>query len=114
MQLFLILILSISGLSWIVTQSKIFKAFREKITYKRGLYEIAVKSTTINCINSNTKLSVYTFLDNILNCYGCFGFWSGAICYLLDFFHLDIVLMALSGTVISLIVIGFINFLNRK
>ena len=97
MQDLLIFIFSVSGLSWIVTKSTILKPFREYITTKRIKY----------------NFGVLVFIDKLLNCYGCFGFWSGIICYELQKYHCDII-YAFAGSMVSLLLIGLFNFLEKK
>ncbi len=110
----LVFILSTAGLSWIFTKSKIFKPLREKITLRKQIYEITKKSIITELANNKLNLKLYTFLDNILNCHGCFGFWAGLICYLLMLLNLEIILYAFIGSISSLLLIGLFNFLERK
>lgn len=110
----LILILSSAGLSWIVTKGKICKSFREKVSYKKSIYDICVKSTELRSFGNSTKRRLFVFLENILNCYGCFGFWAGMICYTLQKCNCEIVLFAFIGSIASLLLIGLFNFLDKK
>lgn len=114
MENLLIFILSVSGFSWIVTRSKIFKPLREKVSHKKNIYEIAVKSTMMKCVNNNFKLKAFTFMDGLMECWGCFGFWAGIACYLIQLYGINIILYAFVGSISSLLVIGLINFLDRK
>lgn len=110
----LVFILSVSGLSWIVVRGKICKPLREKVSQKKAIYEICVKSTEMkSCVNS-FKLKVFTFFENILNCHGCFGFWAGLICYTLQKCNCEILLFAFIGSIASLLLIGLFNFLDKK
>jgi len=108
----LIFILSSAGLSWIVTRSKVFKGTREKISFKKQVYEIAVVDK--NTFLRNLKMNIFLFLENVTNCFGCFGFWAGIICYLLQKCNCEILLFAFIGAIASLLLIGLFNFLDKK
>lgn len=112
MQSFLILLLSIAGLSWILVKSPLFKPFREYISREHIFYKKCVDNP--HSLRFTINYKIYWFIDSLLNCMFCIGFWSAIVCYLLNKIHLEIVLFALSGTMVSGIIIGFINFLNRK
>lgn len=60
------------------------------------------------------KYKVYWYVDSLLNCAGCFGFWAGIIVYLLQKYHCDIVLYALTSAFIGLIGININHLINRK
>jgi len=112
MQSLLIFILSVSGLSWIATRSKICKSLRERITFKKEVYEVMVAQK--NTWFANLKVNFFMFLENIFNCYGCFGFWAGIICYVLQKCNAEIVLYAFAGSMASLLLVGLFNFLDKK
>ena len=92
----LILLLSSAGLTWGVVTSKLFKRLREYFTMNRMLY--APKNGKVKL-----KYYFYWFMDSILNCQGCFGFWSGVICYVLLKCGLEMILFGFIGTVVSLL-----------
>jgi len=91
---FIIFILAVPGLVWITNYSKLFKPIREFISKK--YYK-----------KSNSLL---WFLVNIFGCEGCMGIYAGLACYTLQYYHLEIILYALIGSLSSLI---FITFLNK-
>lgn len=112
MQSFLILILAISGLSWAITKSSVLKPLREYISKERIFYISCIKNP--HSFIFTIKYTSYSFLDSLMGCENCMGFWSALICYLLHKYHLDIILFAFAGTMICGLVIGLINFLNKK
>lgn len=88
MEELIIFILSTAGLSWIVVKSKIFKSLREKIS----------------SIRINSPNFVLNYLDQVLNCSGCFGVWSGIISYMLVYqvVTIEAAAFACSGSIISM------------
>jgi len=114
MQELLVFILSVSGLSWIVTKSKVFKPLRESVSFKRKIYQLEPKAVEINSLMSRMKLSFFLTLEQLLNCYGCFGFWAGIVCYELQKYNVNILLYAFAGSISSLIIIELIKLLEKK
>lgn len=112
MQSLLIFMLSSAGLSWIVTRSSICKPLRERISFKKQVYEVAVVDK--NSFLRNLKMNIFSFLEGVTNCFGCMGFWSGIICFLLQKCNCDIALFAFSGSMVSLLLVGLFNFLDKK
>jgi len=94
-------IFSVAGLTWIFTSSKIFKPLREKVSLKRQ----SAKGWWIK---------LWLFLEGVLNCDGCFGFWASFVIYLLQKVKLEILLYAFIGAISSLILIGLTKFLEKK
>jgi hypothetical protein len=92
----ILFILATSGLTWTITLSKLFKPIREFFT-------------------SNKKIFGVGFLNNITNCGGCFGFWSGMANCMLVYGKLDIKIICygFAGTIISLLVIALYKFLCK-
>jgi len=114
MQDLIVFILAVSGLSWIVTRSIAFRSLREFVSHKKNVFTNAIKNTYMRSLLNEAKLSFYTFLEGVLNCHGCFGFWAAFICYPLQKFGYNIILYTFIGSIASLLVIGIINFLERK
>jgi len=100
---FLILLLSTVGLTWIVVFSKLFKRLREIFTIGRMLYEPKSGKPTF-------KYRVYWFFETLTSCHGCFGFWAGASCYVIQLLGLEIILFGFIGTSISLL---FFNLIKK-
>ncbi len=111
---FCLFILATCGLSWTITRSELFKGYREYFSRKNDLYAIAVKSTELRSIKNKIKYKFYWFVSTLNNCYGCWGFWSGAGIYTVQKFNGTYVVYAFSGVSVSLIVIGLHKFLERK
>lgn len=109
-----IFILSTSGFAWGVTRSKLFKSIRETVSYKVNLLNIAVKSTQLKSFSNTVKYKFYWLLDSVLNCGGCFGFWAGIIIYQLMEYKVYVLVYAFIGAIVSLFIISFINFLDKK
>lgn len=75
-------ILSVSGLSWIITKSILFKGFRQNVT--RGLNKYIgdrfLKSMDYKPKKYNKVIAyMWWLLDELINCSGCFGFWAGIL-----------------------------------
>lgn len=96
----IVFILSSSGLSWIITRSKLFQSIREFFSKKS--------------INNETN-KFYWFISSILSCWGCFGFYSGLFCYPF-LYPIDsvMILFGFIGSVSSLIIIDLIIFIEKK
>ncbi len=93
----LLFILSTAGLTIILTRSKIFKPVREYITLR----------------NKNVFMK---YLDSILSCSLCCGFWCSIIVYYLQFKNIDtqLVLYTFTGAIMSNLIISVIIYLDRK
>jgi predicted metal-binding protein len=92
----LIFILATVGLTWGITRSKAFKPFREWITGKARFNRF------------------FSLIDALLSCWGCTGFWVAMLIYEMQIRGYLLVLYALIGTTSCLVIIGLINFLDRK
>ncbi len=92
----ILFILATSGFTWTITLSKLFKPMREFFTSHKKIWGIG-------------------FLNNVTNCAGCMGFWSGMINYMLIYRKLDIEIIAygFAGTIISLLIIALYKFLSK-
>jgi hypothetical protein len=86
-------ILSTAGFTWLITRSKLFVFLRVAVSKRYDK-------------NRNNKF--FWFLENILNCVGCFGFWSGVANALLVLMVFDITLVCYgcAGIIISLLLIN--------
>jgi len=93
----ILFILSTSGLTIILTRSKIFKPLREYVTL-------------------HNKNKIMAIIDPILSCSLCCGFWCSVIVYYLEFKNIDIqlVLYTFAGAVMSNLIISTIQYLDRK
>jgi hypothetical protein len=110
----IVFIFATAGLTWMLTRSKIFKPFREKITHKRNIFNLSVKSTELKSRKNTIKYKLYLFLDEMLGCYGCCGVWSGGIIYLLQKCNIEIVLYVCIGAISSQILVLLVQFLEKK
>ena len=82
-------ILSSAGLSWIITKSIIFKGLRQRISrifnnYIGGSVEKRFHESIMNLDykpKKYNKIIAYALwlLDELLNCSGCMGFWTGIL-----------------------------------
>lgn len=113
MEFMTIFILSTSGLTWILTKSKLFKSYREHLTRKLDFYNAAI--INFRSITNSIKYGFYWMFDSLFSCSGCMGFWSGILNYLLIYQKMDIKLIAFgfAGSVISLIMIQLYDFLRK-
>ena len=68
----------------------------------------------INGGRKKPKYLIHWFLDSILSCGGCFGFWAAGIVFALLHFHIDMLLYGFAGSAIGIVMIDLINFLERK
>lgn len=93
-------LLGTAGATYILTQGKIFKGLREKITLLRQLY----------------KNWLFRFLDEILSCPLCCGFWVSVPVYFMTIKELDLALFAYccSGGLVSMTSYEVIRFLKRR
>lgn len=115
MENLILFILSTSGLTWILVKSKLFKPLREYFTLN---YNNQINNIELKGFNSyrGVKLYMSYFLNSIFNCEGCMGFWSGLFSYLIIYGNISIKILPYSfaGSIISLILIGLLLFINRK
>lgn len=88
--------IAIVGLTWIITESKIFKPFREYISKK----------------NKSKKNVFINFLDSILNCSGCFGFWAALMVYFVR--DIELIIYLLNGSILSIFALSLLKLINRK
>lgn len=109
-----IFIFASAGLTWILTRSKMFKPFREKITHKRNIFQISTKSTEIKSFGNTIRYKIYWFFDEVLSCYGCAGVWCGAIVYFLQKCNAEIVLYVFISAILSQILVLLVQFLEKK
>lgn len=114
MQELLVFILSVSGLSWILTKGSVFMPLRVRVTFKSEAYILLVKDPNTNTVKNNFYRQIYWFLNSILNCHGCMALWSGLLCYGLHWIGLDVVVYGFAGVSASLLVISLIKFLDKR
>ena len=83
-------ILASAGFTWLVVYSKLFLKLRVGVSKKTN--------------NGGVLINV---LNDILNCEGCFGFYSGCINYLLVYktVSIDIIIYGFTGSFVSLFLI---------
>ncbi len=109
----IIFILSSSGLTWILCKSKLFKKMRESIS-------LAYKESVKN-MGSMTMLKFFKYkflwaINEIFNCPGCMGFWAGVVVYIIQNEEVKRVILCYGfmGSIASLIIIQFYEYLNRR
>ena len=104
----IVFILSTASISWIVVKSKLFLRLRMYITIKHALSKDPKEASKIKIIRT-IKTKTLWYIDNIINCMGCCGVYSGFLSYLLlNHISIEIIAYSLSGSVISLIASKFI------
>lgn len=105
------LILITCSITWVFTLSKSMKPFREWISKKR--MSVLTGSLTPNVF----VLAFWTFLEMLLDCYGCFGFWASIPAYYLLVwdFHRDIFAYMFVGSFSSIILLTwYMKYLEKK
>jgi len=101
----ILFILAVSGLSWVVTRSVIFRPVREFVSGRKISLE---KDGALG-----VKYFFYSQLRELLNCYKCFGFWGGVACYSMMVLGVDFLLYAFAGVAASAILVSFIISLEK-
>ena len=94
----LLIILALVGLTWILVKSTLFKPIREFISKK----------------NTNKGNIFIRFLDSIMNCEGCMGFWAAGVVYVLDYFKIEIALYCFAGSFCSVFMMALLKMVNSK
>lgn len=93
MEQLLLFLLATSGLTIILTRSKIFKPVREYISMKK-----------------------WTILESIFGCPLCMGVYVSAIVYIIQFQKIDILIISniFAGSIVSQVISSLVQFLDRK
>jgi hypothetical protein len=107
-------ILSSAALTWIFTRSGILKSTREYITTKAELFKFEKTEFGIKKIHRIIPYLFFTFLNEILSCYACTGFWCGIIIHFVMKYDLQIIQNCLIGLISSLTIISYNQYLNRR
>lgn len=90
-------ILTTACIAHVATQGDLFKKVREWVTMK---YDKTNKFT-------------WWFLNEIINCALCFGFWAGIVVYLAIIYNLEYLCYPLTGGISSYIIYLIIKNLKR-
>lgn len=100
-----------AGLSWIVVKSKLFKSFREWVTF---LYVSSIKGVESGKIIANIKYKIFWFLNEVINCEGCIGFWSGILNSILIYNQISVstISYGFAGSIVSLLLISLVRLWN--
>lgn len=101
----ILFILAVSGLSWVVTRSIIFRPIREFVSGRKIKLE--------KDGSAKVRIYLYSQLRELLNCYKCFGFWGGIACYSMTVLGVDFLLYAFAGVASSAILVYFIVSLEK-
>jgi len=112
MEKLMLFFFSTAGLTWILNRSKLFKPLRESLTYRvetmDTMHKFHVKAPLYMRI-------LFPFFESIFGCAGCMGFWSGLLNYVLIFvINIQFLSYGFSGAIISLIIVQYSSFLDRK
>lgn len=95
-------LLSVCGLSLIVTKSKLFKQLR---IYFSSL------------LLANPKNKLFWFLDSVMSCYMCFSLWGGIFIYFIKIFlsnYYDGISLVLSSVIVTTLIIDLWLMIQRK
>lgn len=94
-----------SSLSWILVKSKLFLKARIYFTVKHAESKNPTTCSKYKLVRS-IKTNTLWYIDSAMNCVGCMGVYAGLVSYLLIYLlNFDIIAFALSGSIVSLILI---------
>jgi hypothetical protein len=105
MEILLKFILATAGLTWILGKSRLFRGFREYLTYSSDLYnDVLLKSKTGRTKCNILLAKVFYFFSELLKCSGCLGTWCGLLVSIAMFQRFDLMYMFV-GAISSLVLI---------